>query len=41
MVSITHAMSGQVVEDSLQWDETMPLRLEKPTAASAVAQLRL
>ena len=38
MVSPTHAMSGQVVEDCLQWDNTMPTRLEKSTAASAVAQ---
>ena len=32
----THAMTGQVV-DCLMRDKTMPHRLEKPTAAIAVA----
>jgi hypothetical protein len=38
LVPITHAMSGQVVEDSLQWDEMMPTRPEKTMAASAMAK---
>ena len=38
LVSITHAMSGQVVEDSLQWDKMMPTRPEKTMAASAMAK---
>jgi hypothetical protein len=38
LVPITHAVSGQVVEDSLQWDKKMPTRPEKTMAASAVVQ---
>ena len=38
LVPITHAVSGQVVEDSLQWDKTMPTRPEKTMAASAMAK---
>jgi hypothetical protein len=38
LVTITHAMAGQVMEDSLQWDKTMPTRPEKTVAASAMAQ---
>ena len=38
LVSTTYAMSGQVVEDSLQWDKMMPTRPEKTMAASVMAQ---
>ena len=38
LVSTTNAISGQVVEDSLQWDKMMPTRPEKTMAASAMAK---
>jgi hypothetical protein len=38
LVSPTHAMSGQVVEDSMQWDKTMHARPEKTVAAITMAQ---
>jgi hypothetical protein len=38
LVTIILAMTGLVVEDSLQWDKTMPTRPEKTVAASAMAQ---
>ena len=34
----THAMTVRVEEDCLMRDNDMPYRLEKPTAASAVAK---
>ena len=38
LVTIILAMTGLVVEDSLQWDKTMSTRPEKTVAASAMAQ---
>ena len=37
----TQAKFGLVEEDCLQWDVKMPIRPEKPMAASAMAQLCL